>query len=296
MSSHLDTPAFWAFSAGFYFILTACIALSFYENRVTLNRPGPTWVLFLLLLSIFLRGSWMIAKASDTDDLIAFKIISRFSNLLQLSAISVLVYRWYKSLMIPGAKASIRSAKYVPRGFIVLNIVFYVAILATTRSEGDGVDDGSNTVDDVYRINQMLLGLVFVAISGLTIIYGRRLKKIISTSTNAEVIKIALPKIRSVSWSLFWCFLLRAICYSYTPLSGRRTTRYEVLDTFMYPMCFYHIAEIIPAAVIAWSMLSDRDDRGIKQIIKNMKSPCSKHPRETSTAGMKMRESSVDRV
>lgn len=53
----------------------------------------------------------MIAKVSDTDDLIAFKIISRFSNLLQLSAISVLVYRWYKSLMIPGAKASIRSAK-----------------------------------------------------------------------------------------------------------------------------------------------------------------------------------------
>ncbi|GMH67316.1 hypothetical protein TrST_g7404 [Triparma strigata] len=296
MSSQLDTPAFWALSSALYFILAAGLALSLHENLVTLNRKGPTWVLGLLFASIFMRGAWMISKVTSDDDLIFFKIISRLSNLLQLSAISVLVFRWYKSLMIPGAKMS--KQKYVPRFFIALNVIFYVAILATTRPDGDGTsdddgDDDHNTVDDVYRINQMLLGLVFVAVSGLTIIYGRRLKKVISTSTNAEVIAIALPKIRRVSWSLFWCFLIRAICYSYTPLSGRRTTRYEALDTFMYPMCFYHVAELIPAGVIAWSMLSDRDDRGLKQVVRNLNiNCCNREERETSTAGMKMRESS----
>ena len=89
----------------------------------------------------------------------------------------------------------------------------------------------------------------------------------------------------AVSWSLFWCFLIRAVCYSYTPISGRRATKYPVLDTIMYPLCFYHIAEIIPAAIVGWSMLSDRDDRGIKKRFERGEicMCCNKEPQERET-------------
>ena len=225
--------------------------------------------------------------------------------MLQLSVVSVLVNRWYQSLTLPGAG---HGTKAVPRVLIVTNVVLYVAILVTTRSGNDGSDgsDKDNTVDVVYRINSMLLGLVFVVISTATIIYGNRLATAVQQSTNAEVVRIALPKIKSgegphvgccaisifantlveVSWSLFWCFLIRAICYSYTPISGERATKYPVLDTIMYPLCFYHIAEIIPAAVIGWSMLSDRDERGIKKRYERGEicSSCwNKEPQERET-------------
>eukprot|EP00518_Triparma_eleuthera_P017696 CAMPEP_0197554324 /NCGR_PEP_ID=MMETSP1320-20131121/11131_1 /TAXON_ID=91990 /ORGANISM="Bolidomonas sp., Strain RCC2347" /LENGTH=301 /DNA_ID=CAMNT_0043115191 /DNA_START=83 /DNA_END=985 /DNA_ORIENTATION=- len=285
MSSYLNVSGVWATSSIIYLLLGGCLAMCVWENAMVLRRSGPTYVLGILMVSIVMRGIWMVSKATGDDGELVFKLLSRFSILLQLSAVSVLVNRWYQSLTLPGAG---HGTKAVPRVLIVTNVVLYVAILVTTRSGNDGSDgsDKDNTVDVVYRINSMLLGLVFVVISTATIIYGNRLATAVQNSTNAEVVRIALPKIKSVSWSLFWCFLIRAICYSYTPISGERATNYPVLDTIMYPLCFYHIAEIIPAAVIGWSMLSDRDERGIKKRYERGEicSSCwNKEPQERET-------------
>lgn len=127
---------------------------------------------------------------------------------------SFLVYRWFKSTYVPGVGS---SGKAVFTFFVVLNLIFYIAILATTRSD----NELHQKADLVYRINSTLLSFCFVIISIATIVYGNRLKKIIRGTNNEAIISVALPKIAAVSWSLFTCFFLRALCYTWTPVTGQ---------------------------------------------------------------------------
>ena len=60
-------------------------------------------------------------------------------------------------------------------------------------------------------------------------------------------------------------FFLRAICYTYTPVTGQYETPSDGLDSVMYPILFYQLPEIVPAIVVGWSMLSDKNDNGLKQ-------------------------------
>ncbi|GMI48934.1 hypothetical protein TrCOL_g8799 [Triparma columacea] len=209
-------------------------------------------------MSMLFRSIWMFSKASETDGMIGYKILSRLSTLLQLTSVSFLVYRWFKSTFVPGVGS---SGRMVFRFFVVLNAVFYIAILATTRSD----NEAHKRADMVYRVNSTLLTFCFVVISIATIVYGNRLKKIIKGTQNEEIISVALPKIAAVSWSLFVCFFLRAICYTYTPVTGQYETPSDGLDSVMYPILFYQLPEIVPAIVVGWSMLSDKNDNGLKQ-------------------------------
>eukprot|EP00520_Triparma_pacifica_P010576 CAMPEP_0118646910 /NCGR_PEP_ID=MMETSP0785-20121206/8320_1 /TAXON_ID=91992 /ORGANISM="Bolidomonas pacifica, Strain CCMP 1866" /LENGTH=229 /DNA_ID=CAMNT_0006538959 /DNA_START=379 /DNA_END=1065 /DNA_ORIENTATION=- len=190
--------------------------------------------------------------------MIGYKILSRLSTLLQLTSVSFLVYRWFKSTFVPGVGS---SGKFVFRFFLILNLIFYVAILATTRSG----NEKHEKADLIYRVNSTLLSFCFVVISIATIVYGNRLKKIIKGTNNEDIISVALPKIAAVSWSLFVCFFLRAICYTYTPVTGQYETPSDGLDSVMYPILFYQLPEIVPAIVVGWSMLSDRNEMGLKQ-------------------------------
>jgi len=39
----------------------------------------------------------------------------------------------------------------------------------------------------------------------------------------------------------------------------------------MYPLLFYQFPEIVPALVVGWSMLSDKNDMGLKQKWKKVR-------------------------
>ena len=187
-ASDLDVPSVWVASSVIYIFCVIFLAYCHYENVFVLERTGPLYVLSPLMMSMLFRSIWMFSKAQETDGMIGYKILSRLSTLLQLTSVSFLVYRWFKSTFVPGVGS---SGRMVFRFFVVLNAVFYIAILATTRSD----NEAHKRADMVYRVNSTLLTFCFVVISIATIVYGNRLKKIIKGTQNEEIISVALPKV-----------------------------------------------------------------------------------------------------
>jgi hypothetical protein len=278
MPSQLDTPEVWGVSAAIYLLSSMYLLYGVYENYALLKRNHPTMVLSLFFLAQFLRAVWMISKVQDTDDHVEWKLASRLSTLLQLTAVSCMVFRWMKTVLM---FSSLRDKKAVDRAkifFIVLNFVFYVGILATTRAQKN------NAVDEMYRINSFLLTLSFFVIFLSAIVYGKKLRNTISNpqarvkagSTSSEkeaenIKNVVLPKIIATSWSLFICFSIRTVVYSYTPITGNHSTPWQAIDTIIYPLCFYQIPELIPAGIIGWSFLSSVHKDSLKVKFSNFK-------------------------
>jgi hypothetical protein len=145
-------------------------------------------------------------------------------------------------------------------------------------------------VNELYRINSALLTFSFFFIFGGALLYGRKLKALLSqpqtrvargsTTTTASakeadnIKNVVLPKIIATSWSLFICFSIRAVVSSYTPITGEHSTPWQTIDTIIYPLCFYHVPELIPAFIIGVSFLSSVHEKSLKVRVRKLIAGC----------------------
>ena len=261
-----DVPTQWFCSIGVYGAVLSFLLYVIYENKVILHRSAPLPFLSCLAFSLALRICWMFPKAYDVDGELAVKLSSRFSTLIQFTAITLLVQGWYMSMQL--SSSSLTQVPRVRAFFFTLNALFYIAVLGTTRESENNMTSVVG-VDEAYRVNSALLVVAFVCVFLFILVYGRRLEKMVrATSLSPEAKQTALPKIIAISWSLLFCFSLRAAAFLHTPVTGRYTIGILWMDLSSYPWCFYHIPELVPAVIIGTTMLSDRHEKGLKVWIK----------------------------
>ena len=63
------------------------------------------------------------------------------------------------------------------------------------------------------------------------------------------------------------CHARHSLTLPFPPFSY--STPWQTVDTIIYPLCFYHIPELIPAFIITWSFLSSVHTKSLKLRFSN---------------------------
>ena len=232
------------------------------STRVTAGKkaPHPTrHVLVPMIIALLLRCAWFLSHFEEGNHTFFWRIISRLSILLQFTACLNLVFIWFSVSLFANIPDVEKKKKMWWYMVYALNIVFYLAVLSTTRGTSGQGQKGVNTL---YRINIFLLALVFVIIFVGVFARGRKLMGLIKNlnrggaqaSEEAEdKSKRALKQITRISLIFLICFLIRSVMFSFTPITGKYKFDSDTLNDLLYPWFYYHLPEGLPAFTLFWS-------------------------------------------
>jgi len=153
-----------------------------------------------------------------------------------------------------------RLVFYLATGLVILLILVLMVARAIMKGELDSSDDDysdkKHTVEALREANNMIISVMFLILGGCFLFYGTKLNCLIGKGTGNSIKELWKTELFSIGLCL--CFILRFFFFSWSIFGGSDIEE----DAFI--VCTYYIPEIIPAALILWSvntpMFSDKEE------------------------------------
>lgn len=233
-----DSSSTFAISAYIWLICIFPLFYAVFEQHKT-NRRGPMFILMCITASWIFRTIWFFFHYDQNASLPLLSATNRLALCLQLSGISLLVLIWAKGVTEFSLHSRLNSY------CIWFNVVVYIVMLVT------GVVLYDN--ERAYFINIMFICFISLVSVALVFTYSLSLR-IKLTAVQSKELEAVVKKLIHVSAILCSCFFIRAVLFSYSPITGKDRFAQEWLNLVLYPFFFYQVPEFVPAVVIVLSI------------------------------------------